>query len=724
MSGSKRSMYLLVCVYAGWLALWCASLNGWIDSRLSQNSVRWICVGIVLICCLTIAQSERIRSKLMTVIRKGQRWYVALCALFVLGVTTFISLESYGGAPRVQDEINYFFMGKIFQSGHLWLDALPANDFLSYRFMVTEEHIYSLFQPGWPTIMALGHLMGVPWLMGPVVSALSTVMLYYVSKELFDQRHALWATIMMSCSQVWWFQGASMMSHMWACLLGLLGIYFALKVLSAKQQKQIYFAALAGAFLGAMFTVRAGTAVALSLPVIVSGAYLLARKKLALKTCVAFGVGLAMLGSCQLLYNYLITGNPVVFPQDHYFNITEPVQKCHRLGLGPGIGCPYEHGPDLVRGGFTWNRAFEVTFIRLSQLKFDLFGTGVALWTGLFAIFSHKYLKQKIFCFALCASVIGLYFFYYYHGNLYGARYYFEITPYLMMFLVSSWISLIGLVNRVRSTRYIWCRRALVAGVIAFPLTLPVYNLVEGAEEKHKKYEGSWRFIKAVEKAEQESTLENAVIIMPNAKRSYWAGFAQNQGDLEGDRIYVRDWGHAMNARLKEYYPDKAFYKPRMNDKKVEFVPVKIPDMHGKIVIEGESLFPISERNQGYAVTQSLKPWPKAHATRQEHLLFERTQKGSWFRFKTYVSTAGQYNMSGKLTSGPDYGMIRFTVNKTQIHDSFDGYDPEVIVKSWHARQPVELQEGWNTITVEVVGKNDESKGFVAGIDQLTLMKK
>ena len=64
--------------------------------------------------------------------------------------------------------------------------------------------------------------------------------------------------------------------------------------------------------------------------------------------------------------------------------------------------------------------------------------------------------------------------------------------------------------------------------------------------------------------------------------------------------------------------------------------------------------------------------------------------------------------------------MIRLSVNDTRLEPSFDGYDRDVVVKPWRSQHEVELKQGWNTIELEVIGKAPESRGFVAGIDQLT----
>ena len=605
MRPDRRAIASLTLCYLGWTSLWGASFTGAIDSTLSRRPLVWGGVGALSVALVMLAQTDRARARLATLRGRLRGWQIALCcALFVLGATGFIAHETFGATPRVQDEVNYSFMGKMFAAGHLWLEGLPANEFFSYRFVLTEDRIYSLFQPGWPALLALGHLAGCAWLLGPICSAAATFLLYLVTKELFDERHALWATAMMSCAQAWWFQGASMMSHMFACSLGLAALYCAARALRGSEMRKRALCALgAGALLGALFTVRAGTAVALALPVIAAGAYLaiVPKKRLPWRLVIAFAVGLASMGSLQLLYNALLSGHALIFPQDHYFNLTEPIERCHRLGLGAGIGCPYEHGPDLGRDGFTVERAWEVTSIRLKQLRWDMFGTGVALWTGLFALSSRQFWRPKLFALTLCLSVIGLYFFYYYHGNLYGARYYFEITPYIMMLLTSGWLSLIALIDKTCGPERLWLRRALTAGVIGLTLLLPAYQLTDGAKEKHDFYSGGWEFAKALERAERASELERAVIIAPNAPRAYWAGFAQNRGDLAGERLYVRDWGEAMNARLKAYYPDRQFYRPRFLDGEVTFVPITLKD-EGKIVIEGEAMFPVPERSGGYAV--------------------------------------------------------------------------------------------------------------------------
>ena len=656
--------------------------------------------------------------------RPWRGWLLAtIFALIAFLATAHLAYGPYGHLPRVQDEVNYFFMGKMFASGHVWLDVPAAREFFAYRFFVQEEHFYSLFQPGWPLVLAMGHLLGAPWLMGPLCVGLATVLVFGVARQLMRDGEALCVVALIGVSHVWWFQGASMMSHMYACLLGLVAVHGALQGYGTKKREddnrrmRMVWLIISGGAFGLMFSVRAATAVALCFPVMIVGGYGLLRDRTRWREALCFLIALSAMGSLQLGYNAWVTGS-LSFAQDRYFDLTEPVRRCHRLGLGAGIGCPHEHGPDLGRYGFTASRAWEVTRMRLEQLRWDLFGAGVgALWS-VFALGCWRRRKTVAFLASLCLSVISLYFFYYYHGNLYGARYYFEIIPYLMMLCVLGVSALFARVDALchRSPGLRRLGHGVLLGVVAL---LPMAHLTRALPAESERYEGYWRFAKELRDAELAATQEDAIILVPNDFRSYWAGFALNDGDLAGDRIYLRDWGREMNARLVDLYPGREIFRAARAADGVRFEPVSLPDS-SRVVFEGEALFPPSRRVAGYAEPQSLKPWREtALASRQEHLFFSKTAPGSWFEFDVFIAKAGSHEVSARLTKGPDYGKVELSVQGEQLTPAFDGHSSQVEVSRWRASEPVVLKRGWNTVRIAITGKHEDSTGWVAGLDQL-----
>jgi len=75
------------------------------------------------------------------------------------------------------------------------------------------------------------------------------------------------------------------------------------------------------------------------------------------------------------------------------------------------------------------------------------------------------------------------------------------------------------------------------------------------------------------------------------------------------------------------------------------------------------------------------------------------------------------------LTTAPDYGIVSFELNGTQIVDDVDLYSEQVAIKSVSvARQQLNL--GANSFGVRLKAKNPKSSGYIAGIDSISINKR
>ena len=83
----------------------------------------------------------------------------------------------------------------------------------------------------------------------------------------------------------------------------------------------------------------------------------------------------------------------------------------------------------------------------------------------------------------------------------------------------------------------------------------------------------------------------------------------------------------------------------------------------------------------------------------------------------TYPSDAGNYMLEVWYTAGPDYGRCELWLNGAKVCD-WDGFDASGVVrKKVEGASPVTVKPSGNVLELRVVGKNDSSKGFLAGWD-------
>jgi hypothetical protein len=637
----------------------------------------------------------------------------ALCA--------WVATGPYEAVPRVQDEVNYYFQGKILASGQFFVPSHDLAEFFSVRFFVNDGQMFSLFQPGWPALMAIGHLLGAPALVAPVVSAISVGFFFGASRRILGEATGRWATLMLAATAVFIFQGASMMSHGSAAMCGLGMLYFAVRYW---EERTAAFAVVAGAFLGYMFTIRAGTAVGMGAPMGLAMVYLWWKDELDWTAFAWAAVGFVPTASLQFWYNWSLSGDILSFPQDRYFQLTEPIPDCHRLGIGDEIGCPREHGPDLGPEGFTWARAVHVTQIRLAQFRWDLFGTGFGALFVALPFFTDRVGRVKYLLLGFLLGLVGLYFFYYYHGNCFGARYYFEAVPACIMLIAAGWKGLFG-------AAYEWdsapgaIRRAACGLVVASAVFFPAYSVGVEFPTLWERYgPGYWGVDRSVINTVEEADIDNAVVVLANRNdKHYRIGFFLNDPDLEGDVLFVRDFGK-QNAQLKTYYPGREFYAfYRTGQSEGRLRKLNLEPTPERVFIEVESKFPPLERANAYATVQNMRDFDWHRASNARQLFVDSKSKYAWIEFEQFVFEPGTYRIKGAWGMGPDYGIAHLSVDGEELEPPFDGYSRDVRTRQWSARGTVELDAGHHRFRVQIKDRNLKSTGYKAGLDYLVLEK-
>jgi hypothetical protein len=80
----------------------------------------------------------------------------------------------------------------------------------------------------------------------------------------------------------------------------------------------------------------------------------------------------------------------------------------------------------------------------------------------------------------------------------------------------------------------------------------------------------------------------------------------------------------------------------------------------------------------------------------------------------------GEYTITARMTTAPDYGIIQFTANGKAIGGALDLYSRQVEHKDFPLGT-VTLKKEKNAVVVKNVGKNDKSRGFLVGIDAFIL---
>jgi hypothetical protein len=314
--------------------------------------------------------------------------------------------------PHILDAVSYTFQAALFASGLLSLRMPPLTGaFLGPFQVVWQGRMFSQYPPGAPALYALGKLVNLEWLVGPLACVGLIAATAWTARVLYGLGTGLAVLGFGLISPFVLFQSGSYLSHPIAggLLAGALAAFVA-----GERREQMGWFAVAGALLGAAFLTREVAAVLFAVPL---GVLLLARSRWrALRHLVAFGLPFLL---AYLLYNLRQTGSPLLLPRTLF-------DASDHFGFGDGIGFYTRH--TLAAGVANTDEL-------LTLLQFDLFG-----WPPLFALglLGVPFLVGRAGVWDWLAAsgfllFVAAYVGYFYHGIALGPRYYFEAVPWLLL---------------------------------------------------------------------------------------------------------------------------------------------------------------------------------------------------------------------------------------------------------------------------------------------------
>jgi hypothetical protein len=109
-------------------------------------------------------------------LHEGDRRAV-LWGLGLLGalLPIFIRKLILNDVPLTDDEASYRFGAELLAGGHLWLPSPHMPVFFDNGFIVNDGKMYSQYFLGWPALLAIGVLLGIPGLINPILSGCTVV---------------------------------------------------------------------------------------------------------------------------------------------------------------------------------------------------------------------------------------------------------------------------------------------------------------------------------------------------------------------------------------------------------------------------------------------------------------------------------------------------------------------------------------------------------------------
>ncbi len=618
--------------------------------------------------------------------------------------------------PHVSDSVAYYFQAKMLAAGRFVQDSHPLYEFFSPHFYINDGRLFSLFQPGWPIFLALGFLIGLPWIIAPLMGTAMLLIIYRLAGLVFDERNARLSLLLAAVTPFSIFMSASFMAHTQSSLLGLAAFYI---LVEHHRAARTWHLPLAGLMWGLLFITRAYDAILMAPLMLMLLAPAAARGGMKWKSAALMAlIGLIFVAS-QLGYNYALNGSALKFAQDTYFERTELKPDCHKLGFGKHIGCEAEHGQYSFPEGYYFSDAIEVTHHRMASLVLNLYGLPLVVVFILLPIILIRRNYPAWLLYAMSFVFIGGYMLFYYHGNCYGPRFYFAILGPLSI------LGAHGILESDRLMQLAAEKLRPVANVIgaiipALALTMLIFCVFYLSPSLWKNYENFRGINGKLGRLVKENDIHNAVVVLPGMGTSYGYGFIYNDADFSGDVIYARQIMDST-AQLMYYYPEREFYRLRVYG--TQLVKLEKERFEGVISIEMQAKVPAIETRGGIAYASYGKNKGFRGLTDGHQLYFRTQENGAYFKIRQYVFEEGDYLIEASATRAPNYGRWKLIVNNFVAGKEQDAYSPAKSLERQILIDKVHLKKGLNDFTFKVTGKNENSGGYGFGIDMMNLRR-
>ena len=585
-------------------------------------------------------------------------------------VSLIIAFTFFQGIPHIQDSVNYFVMAQNFAAGRLH-DKMPEHyEFFRFAYMLIDgEKVYSLFLPGFSFFLVPFIWLGAPIIANPLLTAFNIFLSGKIAEKLFDRRIALISMFFMFFSVFFIVMGGTWMAHSFCMTMTLLAVW---SYLSMLEQKSAGYPIILGISLGWLALTRPQNTLFVGSALILHYLYFVIKNK-ALKDAVRHGM-LSLLAFAPFLafllyYNSIYTGDPLLFKQDIFFNYSEPRNFCHRFGLG--TGCPRSNWIELPLEGLTFTHALIVSYRRLSPLIMNLFLHPLTL---LFLPFAFAFVKNKkdfvnlLFLFLVfLINFIG-YFFFYFDGNVFGPRYLYETSFFLIIIFAYAFRMI---ADGAFSNKNL--NKALKIFMLALLCAGALYQTVYIVPALQKSYErGFWNIdAKLKEAVEKAGIKEGIVFVAPFSL--YGSGYTlMDFGHFENNKIlYVRDFGEKQNRRIMFDYPNRKYYLARFkyfehNTELPEITKLSPPIDNGEIHIEMEDKFYPLTGVPDYCNTFPERSYLDKYLEMEppydlilpnQFLMFCRfITLEQYYDFKQKINMSGEYEIRVKGLQGKEMG--------------------------------------------------------------------
>ncbi len=338
---------------------------------------------------------------------------LGLVVALVLLVYLLVARLVFDGRPLLIDEAVHLFQARTYASGRLWIPVDPDPAFRSTLNLVDHDgRWFGHFPPGWPLLLALGDLLRIPWVVGPLVGA-ATVGMWGLVLRRAEPRPSVraGALLLFGLAPFPMFLASSHMNHgpvlFW--LLAALAGWLALG-----ERPGPGLALATGVALGMAGITRPADALAFAIP---AGVWAVLRVR---ETGRVRDLGLIALGAL----------GPVVFLLAvNHATTGSALQSGYQLLWGPNVGLGFHAAP--YGPPHTPIRGLELMSLYLLRLNLFLFEAPVPglVAAGLALLLAPRLGSVDRYLLAAAAALLLVYFAYWHDGFFLGPRFIYPVAP-------------------------------------------------------------------------------------------------------------------------------------------------------------------------------------------------------------------------------------------------------------------------------------------------------
>ncbi|NOZ79853.1 MAG: hypothetical protein GXP48_11885 [Acidobacteria bacterium] len=482
--------------------------------------------------------------------RSDRKLFLGVLMVAVVVSTQLIGAHVLGHSPITDDEGVYLLQARIFAHGKLYVDSPEPREFFDNIFVVNNGHLYGQYPAGHPALLAIGVLLGTPWLIPSLLAAATLPLAFGIGSRLGGEQTGRLAALLLCASPFFILSSSTLLPGPSSLLFVSLAVWCAVRVSTGQGGRGTTF--LASAAGGMAFLIHPPSVTVFLLPVYL---YLLLgpvrRSPGAVGNTVALVAGGAVMVAIFLTLNKLQNGGWLVTGYQALWG-----NKAAELG----VRTPFGFGTFLWGIKHTPALGLRNTLVNLLRTDFWLYGSVASLIPAAVGIWATRRRAWTRVLLVSSSATVVLYFFYFWPGisDTGPVNYYLLLLP----LVVFSALGLDALGKRFQNAPQVARQRLpgavaaaliVVAALTYWPVQLEVLRTLGRSVSE------PYRLLAA-------KGVHNALVFMPyylNPRNpsSWVAGRRNNSPELDDDVLYVRDLGPRRNVKLMAKYPDRSAYR-------------------------------------------------------------------------------------------------------------------------------------------------------------------